>query len=97
MKDGWPPSLLYNANWRPLKDLKARNGPAYASLIGASGKSLRAIRNAVAHEASTSDVDTYRALVPVALWAFEILATQVPSRQALQAKKIRLRNVVIGN
>jgi hypothetical protein len=50
-KDGWPDRLDFlNANWLPLRDLKAIDSQKYGLLIGAGGRSLIDLRNKIAHD-----------------------------------------------
>jgi len=54
------------ANWTPLRDLKASDPTKYASLIGAGGRSLREMRNRIAHEGHCFSESGYVALAGVA-------------------------------
>ena len=91
-KDGWPDRLDFlKASWTPLRDLKAADSLSYASLIGAGGRSLREMRNRIAHEAHTLDHSQYIALAGVAEWALIALRTRLPGRPELRAKIARLR------
>lgn len=91
-KNGWPDRLDFlTANWAPLRDLKASNPADYAVLIGSSGRSLREIRNRVAHEGHCFQHNEYVALASAARWALTELRVRMPARHELRAKVARVR------
>ena len=91
-KDGWPDRLDFlRANWAPLRDLKAADPSKYDSVIGVGGRSLREMRNRIAHEAHTVAETEYRALAGVADWALVALRNRLPARQEARKKVARVR------
>lgn len=92
-KDGWPDTLSFlQANWTPLRDLKAADPLGYASLIGAGGQSLREMRNRIAHEGHSLEKSRYVALAGVADWALIALRARLPARHEMRSKISKLRN-----
>lgn len=92
-KDGWPDRLDFlQANWTPLRDLKASDPARYASLIGAGGRSLREMRNRIAHEGHSFHESEYAALAGVAEWALIELRVRLPARHEVRTKVARVRS-----
>jgi hypothetical protein len=89
----WPDKLDFlNANWGPLKRLKADNNTYYESVFGKGSKSLRIQRNAIVHEgALPSDLD-YQRYIVLSRWAIENLQKEVPKREKLIEKKRRMES-----
>lgn len=92
-KYGWPDRLDFlQANWAPLRDLKASDPSKYASLIGAGGRSLGEMRNRIAHEGHCFDESEYVALASMADWALNALRARLPARHEVRTKVARVRN-----
>lgn len=91
-KDGWPDRLDFlQANWAPLRDLKALNTKNYDFLIGVGGRSLLEMRNRIAHEGYWFNKDEYLSFAEVAVWALAMLKCRLPPKSEVAAKVERLR------
>lgn len=85
--DGWPDNFGFlNANWGPLRDLKAEDRPKYDSLIGVGGNSLRKTRNQIAHEGCKLDQKQYETLACTASWALGRLRSRLPPKEGIKRK-----------
>lgn len=90
--DGWPDTLIFlRANWTPLRDLKALDPVKYDIIIGVSGRSLREMRNRIAHEGHNLSGTDYLTQAAVSKWAIKELSARLPSRPDMRKKVDRVR------
>lgn len=89
LEDGWPDQIKINANWKPLRDLKALDRSKYDLVIGRGGRSLREIRNRVAHEGILIGEKEYASFALTAKWAMVQLRSRLPSQTDLSRKLLR--------
>lgn len=90
--DGWPDTLKFlRANWTPLRDLKALDPLKYDIIIGVGGRSLREMRNRIAHEGHNLSGTDYSIQAAVSKWAIKELSARLPSRQDMRKKVDRVR------
>ncbi len=89
----WPDKLDFlNANWGPLKRLKADNNMSYELVFGKGSKSLRSRRNAITHEGAILSDEDYQRCIALSRWAIEHLQKEVPKVEKLIERKRRMES-----
>lgn len=90
IKDEWPNQLDFiNARWSVLARIKHLNLNAYNITFGTNEKSLRKLRDRIAHTGELIDAEISEVYWDHAVFVIDRLMESIPNRDTMLAKKRR--------